>query len=152
MKRHSLAALVLTALVCAPAAPSLAADDTTPYHVGETMRSIDPTVARNWRGAQTQALITRIWFPVDASLPATSHEIGAPGESIFRGYPVVSDAPLSPAHKTYPLLLLSHGTGGSADSLDWLGASLAAHGYIVAGVNHPGNNARAVNCSKVVLT
>ncbi|CAH0446451.1 hypothetical protein LMG10661_02532 [Ralstonia syzygii subsp. syzygii] len=49
-------------------------------------------------------------------------------------------APVSAARPAYPLLLLSHGT---ADSLDWLAAALAAQGYIVAGVDHPGNNALA---------
>lgn len=60
--------------------------------------------------------------------------------SSFRGHPVAIDAPLSRRRAKYPLLLLSHGTGGSADSLDWLGAALAAAGYVVAGANHPGNN------------
>ena len=36
---------------------------------------------------------------------------------------------------------MSHGTGGTAGNLAWLGEALAAHGYIVAAVNHPGNNA-----------
>ena len=31
-----------------------------------------------------------------------------------------------------PLLLLSHGTGGSAMSLGWLARGLAAQGYLVA--------------------
>ena len=66
-----------------------------------------------------------------------AHDIGAPGRQIFQGHPIAADAALSSAQAKYPLLLLSHGTGGSADSLDWLGAGLAAAGYVVAGVNHP---------------
>ncbi|MFT4067139.1 alpha/beta hydrolase family protein [Paraburkholderia sp.] len=115
--------------------------DPADWHVGETVRVFHPTVARNWRGAQTHALITRIWYPADAAQRETPHDLGAPGHPIFIGHPAADDAPLSGAHARYPLLLLSHGTGGSADSLDWLAASLAAQGYIVAGVNHPGNTA-----------
>jgi predicted dienelactone hydrolase len=37
--------------------------------------------------------------------------------------------------------VLSHGTGATAGNLAWLGEALAAHGYIAAAVNHPGNNA-----------
>jgi predicted dienelactone hydrolase len=37
--------------------------------------------------------------------------------------------------------VLSHGTGGSAQIMSWLGSGLAARGYVVAAVNHPGNNA-----------
>jgi len=36
--------------------------------------------------------------------------------------------------------MLSHGTGGSAAIVAWLGTGLASRGYIVAAVNHPGNN------------
>ncbi|EDZ98459.1 putative lipoprotein signal peptide [Burkholderia sp. H160] len=123
--------------------PAHAAAQSAPagWHVGETLRVFHPAVARNWRGAQTEALITRIWYPADRTQPETPHDIGAPGHPIFLGHAAADDAPLSAAQPAYPLLLLSHGTGGSADSLDWLAASLAAQGYIVAGVNHPGNNA-----------
>lgn len=115
--------------------------DPVVLHVGETVRVFHPASARHWRGAQTQALVTRIWYPVDAGVAESAHAIGAPGQPIFKGHPVADNAPLAGAHQRYPLLVLSHGTGGSADSLDWLGAALAAQGYIVAGVNHPGNNA-----------
>ncbi|GLQ52130.1 alpha/beta hydrolase family protein [Dyella flava] len=122
-------------------AASFATDTIAPYHVGESGRLFHPDKARDWRGAKTQALLVRIWYPVDRSVTEQPHDIGAPGHPIFEGHPVAADAPLSPGKARYPLLLMSHGTGGSADSLDWLGAALAAQGYIVAAVNHPGNTA-----------
>ncbi|HKF64567.1 MAG TPA: hypothetical protein VKB42_24570 [Dongiaceae bacterium] len=94
------------------------ADSPASYHVGETQRVYHPEIARNWRGAQTEALVTRIWYPVDPSVPAMAHDIGPPGHAIFQSHPAAVDAPLSAAQARYPLLLLSHGTGGSADSLD----------------------------------
>ncbi|MGA7780866.1 MAG: alpha/beta fold hydrolase [Paraburkholderia sp.] len=140
--------IFLSALAFASAcwiAVACAADDATdsaaPYHVGETVRVVHPAVARDWRGAKTEALVTRIWYPVAAASPEQPREIGAPGAPLFRGHGIAANAPLSDARTKYPLLLLSHGTGGSANSLDWLASALAAHGYIVAGVNHPGNNA-----------
>jgi len=138
MYRLCLAAL--TFIVACSTSAAMAADNTTSYHVGETTRVFHPGVERNWRGAKTQALVTRIWYPVDRSVPEVAQDIGAPGDPLFRGHPFVEDARLSPAHSKYPLILLSHGTGGSAASLDWLAAALAANGYVVAGVNHPGNN------------
>ncbi|WP_405021357.1 hypothetical protein OHV05_35045 [Kitasatospora sp. NBC_00070] len=39
-----------------------------------------------------------------------------------------------------PLLLMSHGTGGSARDLAWLAEALAEAGFLVAGVDHHGNN------------
>jgi predicted dienelactone hydrolase len=111
------------------------------YPVGEASRLIHPAHARHWRGAVTQGLITRVWYPAADTPPPAPHDIGPPGQAMFRGHPVAIDAPLSPARGRYPLLLLSHGTGGSADSLDWLGAALAEAGYVVVAVNHPGNTA-----------
>jgi predicted dienelactone hydrolase len=136
MFRRCLAAGVFLAIFLTPGLT----DAATLYHVGESTRLFHPHAVRDWRGAATQGLVTRIWYPADASAPETAHDIGVPGHPIFQGHPVAIDAPLSPTRQQYPLLLLSHGTGGSADSLDWLGAALAAQGYIVVGVNHPGNN------------
>jgi predicted dienelactone hydrolase len=113
------------------------ADD---FHVGEASRTITPARTRDWRGSQTHALVARIWFPVDADAPERPRPIGDSGHEIFVGAPVAQGA-LDGSHRRYPLLLLSHGTGGTADTLDWLAAGLARAGYIVIGVNHPGNNA-----------
>lgn len=122
-------------------AVSMQADNVAPYHVGEAERTFHPTATRNWRGAQTEALWVRVWYPVDPHVQEQTHDIGAPWHPIFAGHPVAPHTPLDSSRTRYPLLLISHGTGGSADSLDWLGANLAAQGYIVAAVNHPGNNA-----------
>ncbi len=40
--------------------------------------------------------------------------------------------------KDRPLVVLSHGYGGSWRNLDWLAGELAGRGYIVAGPDHPG--------------
>ncbi|MBB3260704.1 putative dienelactone hydrolase [Paraburkholderia bannensis] len=115
--------------------------DHAPWHVGLSSRVVHPAVERNWRGAATARLLTQIWYPVAPGTPETPREIGRPGDPIFRGQPVASDAALAgDAHTRFALVLLSHGTGGSANDQDWLASALAAHGYIVAAVNHPGNN------------
>ncbi|MEE6258522.1 alpha/beta hydrolase family protein [Plantactinospora sonchi] len=40
-----------------------------------------------------------------------------------------------------PLVLFSHGTGGSAEEFGWLAEELTGAGYAVAGVDHHGNTA-----------
>ncbi|MBU7438325.1 alpha/beta hydrolase family protein [Paraburkholderia fungorum] len=132
------------AIACSAAflwADAAAPADPPAWHVGEAARVLHPAAARNWRGARTRALVTTIWYPADPASPELAHDLGAPGRPLFHGHPAVVDVPLSGARAKYPLLVLSHGTGGSADSLDWLASALAAQGYIVAGANHPGNNA-----------
>lgn len=39
----------------------------------------------------------------------------------------------------FPLLLLSHGSGGNMDAIGWLSSALAQNGIMVAAVNHPGS-------------
>lgn len=46
-------------------------------------------------------------------------------------------APDAPA----PVILLSHGTGGAAEALDWFAEHLNLAGYLVAAVDHHGNTA-----------
>jgi predicted dienelactone hydrolase len=43
------------------------------------------------------------------------------------------------AEGRFPLVLLSHGSGGNMDNLGWLSSALAAEGLMVLGVNHPGS-------------
>lgn len=132
MSRSVARALALAAGLLA--APAMAET----FHVAETTRTIVPAHARDWRGAATHALVLRIWYPVAASLPDRPHDIGPPGRPLLAGHRLVDGTP-PPARGRLPLILLSHGTGGSADSIDWLGAGLAEAGYVVVGINHPGN-------------
>jgi predicted dienelactone hydrolase len=135
-------ALLLAALLGTASHHCLAAAaPAAPFHVGQITRIVHPAEPRNWRGAQTEALTTRIWFPVDASTPEQTHDIGPPGMPIFRAHPLSPGAPLSAHQHLYPLILMSHGTGGNADNMDWIAAPLAARGYIVAATDHPGNHA-----------
>jgi predicted dienelactone hydrolase len=124
--------------LCLLIAPGLASAER--FRVGETQRVFRPAHARHWRGAVTHGLITRIWYPADPGMAEAPRDIGPPGHPIFKGEAVAREAPLAAAWDEYPVLLLSHGTGGSADSLAWL-AALASDGFVVVAVNHPGNNA-----------
>jgi predicted dienelactone hydrolase len=57
----------------------------------------------------------------------------------FNACKAARDADMASA--TFPLILLSHGTGGMSLQLGWLASHLASKGYIAAAVNHHGNNA-----------
>jgi predicted dienelactone hydrolase len=84
-------------------------------------------------------LLTTVWYPAASS--AVEKPIQIPGMSqVFVTGSAAQDASLAPSPAKFPLIVLSHGTGGSALQMAWLGPELAAHGYIAAAVNHPGNN------------
>lgn len=82
------------------------------------------------RGSPLQVVI---WYPAQAGGPAQM--VGA--NPLFYGSPARWDA--APAPGRYPLLLLSHGSGGNAIGLGWIAGQLAQRGFIVAAPNHPGS-------------
>jgi len=93
------------------------------------------------RGDPSNQLQVVVWYPAPAGTTAIPIVIGPPGSPYFVEGRAAQDAQLaaSPAHM--PLIVVSHGTGGTAMDLSWLCAGLAAAGSIVASVDHAGNNA-----------
>ncbi|MCW5962512.1 MAG: hypothetical protein KIT83_00630 [Bryobacterales bacterium] len=83
--------------------------------------------------------MTTVWYPADSASAEQPQWLGPPNSPLFSLGSAAQDAKPSPGR--FPLIILSHGTGGSASMLAWLGTKLASHGYIAAAVNHPGNNA-----------
>ena len=81
---------------------------------------------------------TTIWYPTDDSVRAVDWYRGPPGAPLFRLGVSTLGAPIKSKGR-YPLIVLSHGTGGSAAMLGWLGEALTAEGYVVAAVDHHGN-------------
>jgi predicted dienelactone hydrolase len=73
-----------------------------------------------------------VWYPTTAT--AEPALIG--DSAVFRGVRAVRDGDLPDGR--FPLIILSHGLGGDRNALSWLAVQLAAHGRIVAAVNHPG--------------
>lgn len=124
----------------APAQRNVNSSAQTRVKVGMVTRDFVDEARKNWQGTAPRPLKTAIWYPAAAT--ATKEETifgGAPAEQLFAPVTVAPDAEISTASRNYPLVLLSHGTGGSAVQIMWLGYYLAARGYIVAAVNHHGN-------------
>jgi predicted dienelactone hydrolase len=142
MPKRILAALLSLGLMlgCAPMARAESPGDAA-FKVGTASRRFVPPEPYDWRGTATHVLITSIWYPADANVDERPQRIGPPfGPAIFDAGKAAADAAVASSPGKYPLILLSHGTGGTAQAVAWFGIALAAHGYIVAAVNHPGNN------------
>lgn len=105
-----------------------------PYPVGLSLASYEDTSRRDWTDTHARPLSTAVWYPA-----ADGSRESAWSVSIFNAGFNAQGAPLAPSPAKLPLILLSHGTGGAAPTLGWLAETLAANGYIVAGVNHHGN-------------
>ena len=107
--------------------------------VGMVTRPYVDKSRMNWSRTGPRPLRTAIWYPVDSATKRETIFDVPPAEQIFVPVEVAPAAKLSERSQKYPLVVMSHGTGGSAVMMMWLGIHLAANGYIVAAVNHHGN-------------
>ncbi len=130
--RHPVFAAVLCAALFAAGA-ALAA----PFTAGE--RHLTTTTASAAaRNHGNGTLRITLWYPATAA--EQSLDVGPPGRPIFLAGKAAADAPFADDAR-HPLILLSHGFGGSARSMAWFGTALARAGYVVVAVDHPGTNA-----------
>lgn len=107
--------------------------------VGLVRLQLEDPERRAWLGAGQRPLVTTLWYP--AREGSAMELIAFPGDRpVFVGGHAARDAPVQPGGPR-PLVLLSHGTGGSAYQMMWLGRRLAARGWLAAAVDHHGNTA-----------
>lgn len=78
------------------------------------------------------------WYPAHAGAKEEPLTIGPPENPLFEVGSSAADAPVAAGR--WPVLLLSHGNGGTARMMGWFGTAMARAGYVVVAVDHPGNN------------
>lgn len=76
-----------------------------------------------------------IWYPAKEQPQADT----IADSRIFYGFSAVHNGESEPG--PHPLIVISHGYGGTWRNLSWLAADLAKQGYVVAAPNHPGTSA-----------
>jgi predicted dienelactone hydrolase len=105
----------------------------------ELHRDIDSPSA-GIRAGHPAGLRVTIWRPAAAGSKVEALVIGPPDKPIFQAGEAAGPDSAWPDEARHPLVLMSHGFGGTARQLAWLGTSLARSGYVVVAVDHPGNN------------
>ncbi len=118
------------------AAMAATADDGIP--VGRLHAAYVDDSRRDWSDAdKPRPLAATVWYPA-----AIGDAVTKPWQvGVFDFGNSALDAPFREVDHRWPLIVVSHGTGGSAAQMSWLAQALAARGFIVAGVNHHGNTA-----------
>lgn len=106
--------------------------------VGEQHRTITLASAAQRRIDHEPEMAVTIWYPAAEGAKETPDVIGPPDRPYFRVASIAQDA--APARGRHAVILLSHGFGGSAEIMGWLGAAFARAGYVVISVDHPGNS------------
>lgn len=104
----------------------------------------------NWAGNGPRPLRWSAWYPATPESPKVEVLI-PPGRPLYSLGLLAPEAPLLPNRDHYPVVLISHGTGGSASGLGWLASSLAAQGCVVLGVDHHGNTGVEAYCAEGFL-
>jgi predicted dienelactone hydrolase len=132
------AALTIALVAAMPAQAPI--HDPAPLAGMVTRDYVDP-LRKNWQQTAPRPLRTAIWYPIDEATERETIFGGPAADQIFVPVVVAPGAQVSTRAPKYPLIVMSHGTGGSAVMMMWLGRHLASHGYIVAAVNHHGNTA-----------
>jgi hypothetical protein len=127
-------AVIVAALLASTGA--CAAPPARPNPVGLAFAAYEDGARRSWSGTDSRPMATAIWYPAPIGTQETEWRV-----SIFKAGWSAQGAPLASSRRKFPLVVLSHGTGGGAATLAWLAETLASNGYIVAAVNHHGNTA-----------
>jgi predicted dienelactone hydrolase len=95
---------------------------------------------RSWADDGPRPIRWSAWYPANGS--AIERTLTTPPDDpLFVIGTVARDATINEHYERFSVVILSHGTGGTATSLGWLAQRLAAVGYIVLGVDHHGNTA-----------
>ncbi|KQV34028.1 dienelactone hydrolase [Rhizobium sp. Root73] len=99
-----------------------------PCHAAEVgMRQISVAAPERERD-----LTVTVWYPAEAG----GEPVLVGDNKIFKGALAFRDAPL--IKRNFPLVVMSHGSGGRIEAMTWLATELAKAGFVVAGPNHPG--------------
>ena len=107
--------------------------------VGERhLQTTDATAALRDADHKPTVRVT-VWYPAAAGAAEERIDLGPPGKPLFTVGAVAAGAPFADA-KPRPVILFSHGFGGTARMMGWFGLPLARAGYVVIAVDHPGNN------------
>ena len=102
---------------------------TTPAKAQEPVGVQKISVSSKARGEDLTVLV---WYPAKQG----GEQVLIGDDRIFEGTPALQDA--VKVEGSFPLILLSHGSGASVEKMAWIASELAGEGFIVAGPNHPG--------------
>ena len=86
--------------------------------------------------SRNRPLLTELWYPTLDALDTKKPETN--GKPVFKEIATVRNASIP--NRKFPLLLVSHGTGGNRFSLTWFVEEMVKQGYIVVSLDHYGNS------------
>ncbi len=86
--------------------------------------------------SRNRPLLTEIWYPTLDTL--TKKEPKESQKELFKTIETIPNATIP--NQKFPLLIISHGTGGNRFSLTWFIERMVKEGYVVVSLDHYGNS------------
>ena len=102
------------------------------------LTAVNPTAVLRDAAHRDTVRVT-VWYPAAADAKEQSLDIGPPGAPLFKVGSAAPDAAFADDRRR-PVILFSHGFGGTARMMAWFTLPLVRAGYVVIAVDHPGNN------------
>jgi len=96
------------------------------FHAGQRSFSLEAPKITAELGAESSTIPGLIWYPASPQAVEQPQSIGPEGDPYFHA-------------GNAAVVMVSHGNGGSAAQMAWLGTVLARAGFIAVAVDHPGN-------------
>lgn len=129
--------LVLLLAIAGTLAFGLGSDAASAHEVtvGRSHRLLEDPARPHGSGNGARPIAITLWYPAASGTKETDWAAGP-----FEFGRNAIDATWEGTARQ-PLILLSHGTGGSAAQLSWLAEALVQKGFIALAVNHHGNTA-----------
>jgi len=109
------------------------------YPVGERHFLTSEASAALRDAQHRDTLRITVWYPAAPTAQEEDLTIGPPDRPLFRVGEAAPNAEFADDRRR-PVILFSHGFGGSARMMGWFGTVMAQQGYVVIAVDHPGNN------------
>ena len=115
------------------------------FHCGYMTGLVSDPSRPNWQNTGKRPIAWSAWYPTSGPQagqpsPQHFHEMGE----------VYQNAPFD-IQGQRPVVLISHGTGGTAEGLGWLARAFVREGYVVLGPNHHGNTGLEPYCAEGFL-
>ena len=128
MKKNITFILLLLLIGCS-------AEDTSEYRTAVKVQYYGDKSRSAWESNSPRPLVNHIFYPTfatrkDEMILANAFDAGT---VTWKADPAVKGKK--------PLIIMSHGTGGTALQMIWIAKALVKQGYIVVGLNHHGNTA-----------
>ena len=133
MKRYLIPAILGCALLAAPCRAE------TLGPAGERHLIASDATAALRDAEHRDTIRVTVWYPAERNAREQRIDIGPPGKPLFIVGASAPNAAFADATPK-PVVLFSHGYGGTAGMMGWFGVALARAGYVVIAVDHPGNN------------